>query len=434
MKNKSLISVLALSATLLVLTAALFSINKSTQKKDNVVKDEDEQIYQPIDSSEGADDNSSLVNSENTATNNVTSPIVTEPIVKTISFIAAGDNIVHQAVMDDAKRLANEKGLSDSFYFDSMYENLKELISDADIAFINQEGPIAGKALGYSGYPAFNAPNQAGDALVNLGFDIVNIANNHMLDKGEKGYKNSIDYWKTKPIMLVGGYESQEDFNTIRYYEYEGIKIALLSYTYGTNGYYLPASSKMWVPYYNENDIVNKHAKQARNNADIVIALMHWGDENKFKPNEIQKKYANILVNNNVDVVIGTHPHVLQPIEWKQRPDGKKTLIAYSIGNLLSTMHNSRNMVGGLLTFNIKYTEPSDAEISDVKLIPTMCYYSQKRDSLKLYELSEFTEDMYYTHGSTLQENVSYESMISYVTDTINAEFLDDSFLKSISE
>lgn len=348
---------------------------------------------------------------------------------RVIGFLAAGDNIVHQSVMDDAKSLAIEYSKETDYYFDSMYENLQPIISSADIAFINQEGPIGGKELnGYTGYPAFNAPNEAGTALVNIGFDIINIANNHMLDRGEKGYANSIAFWKNQPVTLIGGYESEEDFNNIRYLDYNGVKIALLSYTYGTNGYYLPSNSTMWVPYYNENNILQKHATEARKNSDIVIVSMHWGDENSFTPNRIQKQYCDILVNCNVDVIIGTHPHVLQPIEWKERPDGKKTLVAYSIGNLLSTMEYSKNLIGGLLTFEINYTDSTDIYIQNPILIPTICFYSKNRNGLKLYEFSKFSKEMYELHGCTLKENVSFEQAKKYITDTIAKEFLPDDF------
>lgn len=430
MSKKEIAALIAASIVCIGLFLGLFSISKT-------VFGDKEQIPDRIVTNDTEGDESNVTPEEDTVTplpvpDTSDTPTVVEPIEKTVSFLAAGDNIIHQAVMDDAKRVASEKGLGDTYSFEHMYDDLKSLIADADISFINQEGPIAGKSMGYSGWPNFNAPDEAGITLVNLGFDIVNIANNHLLDRGEKGYANSIEFWKKQPITLIGGYESEDDFNTIRYYEYNDLTIALLSYTYGTNGYYLPSTSTMWVPYYNENDVVNKHSKEARENADIVIASMHWGDENIFAPNDIQKKYCDILVKNNVDVIIGTHPHVLQPVEWKDRPDGKKTLVAYSIGNLLSTMEKSQNMVGGLLSFEIKYTEPENAEIVNPRIIPTMCYYSKKRDSLKLYKFSDFSEELYLTHGCTLKENVNYKTVIGYVTNTIDRQFLDEEFLESI--
>ncbi len=432
MRKNKVFSIALAIAVCAGLLFAIISINSkiSDDASDTTPPDDtdisagnDDELLENGESSENGDEN--IGNEE---------IVPTKPEIKSVSFLAAGDNIVHQSVMDDARTLAKNAGRSEEYYFEPIYENLKDIISSADIAFVNQEGPIAGKALGHAGYPNFNAPDEAGTALVNVGFDIVNIANNHLLDRGEQGYKNSIEFWEKQPVQLIGGYKSEEDFNTIRYYEYEDLTIALLSYTYGTNGIYLPATSTMWVPYYFENDVVNKHTKEARENADIVIVSIHWGDENAFAPNSVQKQYCDIMVNNNVDVIIGTHPHVLQPIEWKDRPDGKKTLVAYSIGNMLSTMEYSRNMVGGLLTFDIEYTEPSKAEIINPKLIPTFCYYTKARNGLKLYEFSNFTEEMYLTHGCTLKESVSYDKTIKFVTDTIDSEFLCEDFLSFINE
>ncbi len=426
MKFNQIFSVLFAAAMCVVLVFAIvFMNNKIANEKDKISIGGNDVITGSVDE---IPDDVQNIDAEDEDTDESIPP---EPEIKIVSFLAAGDNIVHQSVMDDAKKLA--QGTNNDYNFSPMYENIKNIVSDADIAFINQEGPIAGKSLsGYTGYPNFNAPDEAGKALVETGFDIVNIANNHLLDRGEKGYENSISFWEAQPVMLVGGHRSEQDFNTIRYYEYGDLTIAFLSYTYGTNGIYLPADSTMWVPYY-DKETVDRHSKIARENADIVIASMHWGVENAFTPNNIQKEYCDILVNNNVDVIIGTHPHVLQPIEWKTRPDGKKTLVAYSIGNLLSTMEYSRNMVGGLLTFDIIYTHPSDAVISNPKLIPTFCYYTKSRDGLKIYEFSEFTKDMYLTHGCTLKENVSYEKAVQFVTGTIDSEFLPEEFLSFIN-
>ncbi len=425
--NKLLSMALAVIACIALLFVVIFFNNKVSDKNDIT---ENNNNVSTGNTNETADNNNNENNIENdTSSDKKNEDVPPAPETKTVSFLAAGDNIIHEAIIDDAKTLAKNADINKEYYFDPIYENLKELISGADISFVNQEGPIAGKELGYSGYPNFNAPNEAGLALVNVGFDIVNIANNHLLDRGEKGYKNSIEFWENQPVKLIGGYKSEEDFNTIRYYKYEDLTIALLSYTYGTNGIYLPSTSTMWAPYYFENDVVNKHTKEARENADIVIVSIHWGDENSFTPNETQKQYCDIMVNNNVDVIIGTHPHVLQPIEWKDRPDGKKTLVAYSIGNMLSTMEYARYMVGGLLTFDIEYTEPSDAAIVNPKLIPTYCHYNQARAGLKLYEFSKYSEDLYKTHRSMLTENVSFDRAIKYVTDTIDSDFLCEDFL-----
>lgn len=350
---------------------------------------------------------------------------------KVISFLAAGDNLIHQNMLDYAKTLAALHGTNSEYYFEPMYDNISSIISSADIAFVNQEVPIAGSELrGFSGYPTFNSPDDAGAAIVNIGFDIVNIANNHMLDRGEKGYQNTINFWKNQPVTLIGGYTSKNDFDTVRYIEYDGVKIALLAYTYGTNGIYLPQNSSMWVPYYFEDDCVRRHVTEARSNADIVIVSMHWGNEHSFTPSKIQQEYCDLIVSCNADVIIGTHPHVLQPIEWKERPDGKKTLVAYSVGNLLSSMRFPKNMVGGLLTFDIDYSDSENIYISNPQIIPTMCYYSTSKDSVAVYKFTDFPVELYSSHGALLNEKTSFEELISCITNTISQEYLPSEFIE----
>lgn len=376
--------------------------------------------------------NENKENNINTPNNEeIQMPVPEKSKDKIISFIAAGDNIIHENVILDAKEYAEFVPNGKTYNFEPMYSELSEIISAADIAFINQEGPIGGSVLGYSGYPHFNAPDEVGTALVNAGFDIINIANNHVLDKGEQGYKNSIDFWESQPVTLLGGYKSEEDFNTIRYIEKDGIKIALLSYTYTTNSF-LPPTSELYVPYYDKT-IVDKQSKEARENADVVIVSMHWGTENSFDVNSAQKEYRDILVKNNVDVIIGTHPHVLQPIELSDRPDGKKTLVAYSLGNFLSRQQYTKNMVSGLLSFNIKVSaENNEIYVESPIFTPTVCFYNLNNRRIKVYRFSEFTEEMLKNHGCHQFETPSYSQMIKYVTDTIDKEFLSDDFRKTI--
>ncbi len=443
MKSSQSFSVIfALAVFIIVVLAVLFtggikSEYDGTVKDINVIYGADgisKSYYNLKNTVVGSPGESFIIPEVNPGNVETAEPIQNENADTTISFIAAGDNLIHQNIIDYARVLANEYNIDSEYFFDPIYDNVRDIIESADIALVNQEGPIAGKELkGFSGYPTFNAPDEAGDALVNLGFDIVNIANNHMLDRGERGYEKSIEFWQKQPVTLIGGYVSKEDFENIRYIDYNGVRIAFISYTYGTNNIYLPKDSTMWVPYYFEEDFVHRHSKEARENADIVIAVMHWGTEHVFSPNKQQLEYTEILVNNNVDVIIGIHPHVLQPIEWKCRPDGKRTLVAYSIGNMMSSMRFPKNMVGGFLSFNIDYTDRSNIYITNVKIIPTMCYYSMDKDDVTVFEFIEFPRELYATHGSRLNEDVAFETIKSYITNTISPEFLPDDFLKKIN-
>lgn len=351
---------------------------------------------------------------------------------KKISFLAGGDCIIHDAVREDAKARANENNPNYNFF--DMFEGIAPLIGKADISYINMEGCVAGASLGYYGYPNFNAPAEIGETFVKLGFDIVNLANNHMLDYGEKGLSGTVSFFRTLPLTLIGGY-TKADYDNIRLYETQGVKVAFLSYTTLINYDHinsLGSGSDYIVPYAVEADI-RRQVALAKEKADFVFVSMHWGDEDATVPNSQQKKLAKLCADLGVDLVIGMHSHTLQPLEWVEGADGGKTLVAYSLGNLISTMHPSRNMVGGLLSLDILLTAEGDKSIENITLIPTVCHYSLKRDGLALYMLSDYTDELAKKHGTTLraESNKTFSLSIAkkFVTDVISKEFLPD-FLK----
>ena len=343
-------------------------------------------------------------------------PVVTDTRV---SFLAVGDNILHSAIIEDAARHAKNGAEYD---FNYIYNNVRAKIQAADVAFVNQETPMGGKSLGYYGYPNFNGPQEAGDALVNAGFDIVCIATNHMADFKAAGLQGTIDYWKTQPVTLIGGYTSQEDYETVRVHEVNGIRIALLAFTYGINGMTIEASSGLVVPLMSKAE-VRKQVEAAKLAGDVVIVNMHWGVDSSFAVTTEQQEYAQLLADLGVDVVIGEHPHVLQPMEWMTGKNGNKTLITYSIGNFLSTMYNDYFMVGGMLTFDIVKSK-GKCTIENVLLIPTVTYYDWTRSNLSIYFLENFTQELLTLHGCNAYGASSLSKMRGYVTNVIPKEFL----------
>ncbi len=359
-------------------------------------------------------------------------PIVPpEPVkeYKSISFAAAGDILVHTNVYKYASQLA--VGTDAEYDFKPMFKNIKEIISSADIAFVNQETPCAGKERGYSGYPTFNTPDEIADAVLDTGFDIVNIANNHMLDKGSKGYSRNIDFWNSQGVLLLGGFKNRDDYNNIRILDHDGVKIAFLSYTYGTNGINLPAGSELIIPLEDYNEI-DRQTKVARAMADVVIVSMHWGYEDWFKPSDNQKNLARLMADNGVDVIIGHHSHTLQPVEWLDRPDGKKTLCAYSLGNLISTMMYSRNMLGAILTFDINETDDGFV-IENPEMIPYMNYYKSGFSEPTLYLYRDFSDEMLNNHGCRKYDGyISRKYLNNIITDTIDKQFIKDEYCLSL--
>jgi len=344
-----------------------------------------------------------------------------------LKFIAAGDNIMHSNMIDDAKERVKDK---ENFNFKDMYKDIASIIKSSDIALVNVETPIAGDEFAYSGYPMFNTPKENGFALTNIGFNIINIANNHMLDKWEKGYINNIDFWESQQnVLLIGGFKDEEDFENIRIYEKDGVSIAFLSYTYGTNGMYLPKESKMVIPYI-DDATVERQVKAARPLADLVFVVMHWGDEDIFAPNQWQRSLAQMMVDNGVDVIIGMHPHVLQETKWVNRPDGGRTLIAYSLGNMISGMLGAQNMIGGLLSFDIVKTTKngeSDTKIENAQIIPIITHYDKRRKAFQLYKFEDYTQELAKAHGNINSDNkFSYKYIKDLVKQIIAPEFLSD--------
>ncbi len=349
-----------------------------------------------------------------------------------IRFLAAGDNIIHENVFLDARSRAGE---GEKYNFIDMYDGIADIVADADIAFINQETAICGDDRGVYGYPNFNSPEVVGDTLIDLGFDIVNIANNHVLDMKESGYKATLDYWHEREddILMIGGYYDKADYENIRVIKEQGVSIALLSYTYSTNGMYLSAGSKMHIPYIDKSEIVSM-TKKAGELADLVFVVMHWGSENNGITSS-QRDLAAAITEAGADVIIGMHPHIIQDMEWRTASDGSDTLVIYSLGNLLSTQYDNFNLVGGIVTFDIVKSEDGNIKIENPIYNPTVTHYNKQRLGLQVYLMEDYTEELVALHGNpnygqTASSRVwTLDKIRSFATNNVNEEFLPD-FLK----
>jgi len=444
MKNR----ILAVSITVFAVMLTLVFVG-SIVKKAGTNPSESNNIVSEIKSEKKTENNNERNKSENKigtsdktmSSSFVPSPLestpvgnVTEPLcANRVSFIAVGDIIVHSTVLADSQDLA--VGTGKEFNFLPMFSNVADIIKDADLAYVNQESPYGGPDRAYTGYPMFSTPDQEGYDLMSLGFDIINLANNHMLDAGTKGYKRTIDFWKKQEnVTYIGGYTDKADYENIRVIEKNGITIALLSYTYGTNGLSLSSGSEMIIPLCDEsgNDDIDRMTKKAREMADIVMVSMHWGNEDWFEPSALQKKQVEIMVNNGVDVIIGTHPHVLEPMMWKERPDGGKTLVIYSLGNFLSGMLYIRNHVGGIAGFDI--VKVGDAAFIDAPyFIPTVCHQNVSWRKFKIYRFSDYTQELLSAHRcqNISDPGRSLEYMRKIIDNAIPQEFLIEDFYKA---
>lgn len=344
-----------------------------------------------------------------------------------LSFLGCGDNIVYYGNVREAAAVAVPGGRT--YNFAPTYQFVADRIKAADVSFINQETLMCGDGFDFSYYPMFNGPQDMGLDLVDLGFDVVGMANNHMLDQGGSGLEACIKFWKSQPVLEIGGYTSEEDF-TYKIYEKDGVNIAFISYTYGTNGLVLYDGYEAYVPYLDE-ETVRRQVSEAKADpeVDLVIVSVHWGTEYVFQPTEEQKNYAQIMTDSGADVIIGHHPHVIEPVEWLTAPDGSKTLCAYSLGNFIGEQSNDYSMVGGMISFDI-VKKGSSAHIENPIFTPTVYYFNSSFYSNCVYLMTDFTEALAASHGigPAYGNYTSLDKLRSYVTNCIDAEFLPDDF------
>ena len=311
-----------------------------------------------------------------------------------IEIVMVGDMLMHERVMESGYK---EDG---TYNFDHIFANVKDTIEGADLAIVNQETILGGTELGLSGYPAFNSPFELGNSLVEAGFDVILHATNHTLDKGKTGVLNCMDFWDTNypDISYLGINKSQEEQDTNIYiYEQDGIKIAILNYTYGTNGIN-PPSDMPYIVNYLEEEKVTKDLQWAEENADFTVVCPHWGTEYVLTATDNQKKWADIFLENGADLVIGTHPHVIEPIELLTDENGKEMLVYYSIGNFINgtsgTGEGTTNrMVGGIADITISLDEDGNAYIEKYDIIPIVCHIDEKTE-YTVYYLSDYTEEL----------------------------------------
>ena len=312
---------------------------------------------------------------------------------KELSLVMVGDNLLHMPLVSNAQ---TEDG---SYNFDSLYEEMLPYFKDADISVIVQETILGGKSLGYSGYPLFNSPQEVGDALANAGFDIVLSATNHALDKGEKGIANTLDFWKKYPdVTVLGINESQEAYDTVNYIEKNGIKLAVLNYTDNTNGI-SPPQSKQYIINKVNRDKIEKDLKTAEETADFTVVFMHWGTEYRFTADDSQKDLAQFMAEHGADLIMGSHPHVIEPAEWIETENGNKTLVFYSLGNYVSRQKEAANLVGAMGKVKICSSEYRGTYVDSASVMPTVTHYNTSSRGFRVYPLKDYTDELSAKHG-----------------------------------
>ena len=352
------------------------------------------------------------------------SPSPTARPADVVSFVAAGDNLIHGVIFMQAANRSIDGG----YDFDYVYENTEDYFDKFDVRFINQE-TLVNDAYAPSHYPQFSTPIEMGEKVLDMGFDVIGTSNNHSYDKGVKGIKSSLEYWNNKDVVNVGFYTG-DDSKDIKYLTVNNIKMAFLAYTYGTNGISIYDDTSPYIINCDDFDTIDRQVAIAKENSDIVIVSCHWGWEDTNNVNDYQKYVADHLNKIGVDVIIGTHPHVIQTVEWRTNTENaNKTLICYSLGNFVSAQSRANNMLGGLFQFNIvkSYDENGTEAISVVSpyFVPTITHYDYNYSNVRNYLLWDYTPELAAKHGVKPHDNkFSYDYIESIVYNVIPEEFL----------
>ena len=295
-----------------------------------------------------------------------------EDLFTKVHIIVAGDAMCHSPQITHAK-----KNTANDYDFSGCFQYLTDILAKGDLNIINLETTLAGAP--YSGYPQFCAPDEFASALKDAGFNFFLLANNHCADKGTKGTVTTIKKLKNMQIPFTGAYLDEEDRQN-RYpalVKINEMKIALLNYTYGTNG--LTVAHPVSINDLNDTSQIIKDLEVAKNQkADIIIAFLHWGSEYQQAPNSIQKEQAEFFFKNGTDIIVGSHPHVIQPVEYFSYDPSdttKKKLIYWSLGNLISNQRKEHTDGGILASFTItKDKKTNSIQIENATAIPYWVY------------------------------------------------------------
>ena len=324
-----------------------------------------------------------------------TEEILVETIKESeVTLIMVGDMLMHTPV--------NETGVMEDggIDFSHLFTYTKDMIKGADLAIVNQEVILGGKELGISGYPAFNTYQEFGDDLVGAGFDVVLHATNHALDKGKKGILSCLSYWESAypEIAVLGIQDTAEEQAEIYVYEENDIRIAILNYTYGTNGIPLPEDMPYIVNLMDKEQMQEDIAK-AKDLADFVVVCPHWGTEYVLEETDYQRNYAEFFLDCGVDLVFGTHPHVIEPVEMFTDENGHEMLVYYSLGNYVNCTSSENEeigwrMLGAMAEVTITKGESGDVCISEYSAQPLVTYVSNDQEEITVYPLEQFTDEM----------------------------------------
>jgi len=325
-------------------------------------------------------------------------PITYSQIFKTetkIRIMAVGDNLYHDRVIKSGMK---SDGTID---YRPIYKHIKDYLSNADIRIVNQEVILTPVSSRWKGYPDFASPYEVGDALVDAGFNVVTHATNHSWDNGKSGAQYTVDYWKSqKDVLMTGMYGTAHDYQMLTIGEYNGIKVAFLNYTYGLNGSDNPTGGEYMFKLL-DMSLVEKEIKRAKKLADVVIVLPHWGKEYKFEANDDQKEMAKEMAELGADLIIGCHPHVIEPLEFIETSDGRSVPCYYSLGNFVSNMLQPERCIEAMADVTISVSD-GKVTVESARAIPLVNYINKDCTKYAVYLFDDYTDKIAKTHESTM--------------------------------
>lgn len=307
-----------------------------------------------------------------------------------INIKMVGDDLIHKGVYEQCLQ-------SDGSYnFDKVFANVKKDIESADIAIINQETIFVHDKSKVSSYPTFGTPDDIGHAIVSAGFDVVAHATNHTMDKGISGIEDTISFWKNNypEIQVLGIHDSAED-SDIRYVTKNNVKVGFVNYTYGLNGLESRRKGKDYIVDMLSDTDIEATLKEASENSDILVAILHAGDEYVYEPTSYQKRQIERFIDNGASIILCAHPHVLQPYEMLTTDKGNTGLVYYSLGNFVSSQSEVPRVIGGMADIRIKKTvigETEKTEVSSYDLVPLVTH--QESGCYITYRLDEYPEEL----------------------------------------
>ena len=400
------------------------SLRSASETSEKTSYDEDEEIT-PEFVGAFAETSGTTEAAEETATAAETEP--PPPETYTVRMVCAGDNLIHTPIY----RIAHEVTGGEGYDFSPAYEHLGTLISDPDLAILNQETLITDD-YEPSTYPSFATPTEMAKNMLDLGFDAFSISNNHVLDKGEKGLISSLNFWRnTYPgVPVYGAYLNEDDMNDIRTLEVNGITFAFLGYMEHTNGISLPCDSECRVTYLDNEDRIRQQVKKAAEIADCVIVSVHFGVEVTNVIMDYQREMSQKLADWGADIIIGTQPHTIQSMEYLDAADGRRSFVFYCLGNFISTMDNPLSMAEILGEITVtKVLGENTVTLSEAEAIPLVNHFDRTYSYVGVYPFDQYTPEMAAKHAIA---GVSYDQLVGLFRDNIPEEYLSAEYRELI--